>query len=69
LDLPVGMFKEGFQFDALLIDARAPGSNLTLGDNDPPEDTLQKIVYLANRANIREVWVANRQVLQTPPPS
>ena len=69
LDLPVGMFKEGFQFDALLIDARAPDSNLPLDANDSPEDTLQKIIYLANRSNIREVWVANRQVVQTPPPS
>ena len=69
LDLPVGVFKEGFQFDALLIDARAPGSNLPLDAGDSPEDILQKIIYLANRGNIREVWVANRQVAQTPPPS
>jgi guanine deaminase len=61
LDLPIGVFKEGFQFDALLIDARASDSNLPLDANDPPEDTLQKIVYLANRTNIREVWVAGAQ--------
>lgn len=62
LDLPIGVFREGFQFDALLLDARASGSNLHLDSGDTAEDILQKIVYLAGRANVREVWVANRQV-------
>jgi guanine deaminase len=62
LDLPVGVFKEGFQFDALLVDARARDSNLRLDANDAPEEVLQKIIYQAGRANIREVWVANRRV-------
>jgi guanine deaminase len=69
LDLPVGVIKEGFQFDAIVIDARARDSNLRLDVNDKPEDVLQKIIYEAGRANIREVWVANRRAhsLQTPP--
>jgi guanine deaminase len=62
LDLPVGVFKEGFQFDALLIDARAADSNLRIDGNDAPQDILQKIIYQAGRANIREVWVANWRV-------
>ncbi len=62
LDLPVGVFKEGFQFDALLIDARVAGSDLRVESVDTPEEVLQKIIYLANRINIRQVWVANRQV-------
>ena len=67
LDLPVGVFKEGFQFDAILVDARARDSNLRLDTNDTPAEVLQKIIYQASRANIREVWVANRRVhtLQT----
>jgi guanine deaminase len=71
LDLPVGMFKEGFQFDAILVDARARDSNLRLDTNDTPEEVLQKIIYQAGRANIREVWVANRRAhpLQTPLPA
>jgi guanine deaminase len=71
LDLPVGVFKEGFQFDAILVDARARDSNLRLDTNDTPVEVLQKIIYQAGRANIREVWVANRRAhpLQTPPPS
>jgi guanine deaminase len=62
LDLPIGVFKEGFQFDALVIDARASNSDLRLEAHDTPEDLLQKIIYLGGRANIRQVWVANRQV-------
>jgi guanine deaminase len=62
LDLPIGVFKEGFQFDAILLDARARDSNLRLDGNDAPADVLQKIIYHAGRANIREVWVANRRV-------
>jgi len=62
LDEPVGMFKEGYQFDALVIDGRSRDSNLRFDLRDTPEDLLQKIVYLAGRTNIREVWVANRRV-------
>jgi guanine deaminase len=62
LDLPIGVFKEGFQFDAILVDARARDSNLRLDGNDAPADVLQKIIYHAGRANIREVWVANQRV-------
>ncbi|HLZ97441.1 MAG TPA: guanine deaminase [Steroidobacteraceae bacterium] len=62
LDLPVGVFREGFQFDALLIDARAPGSNLHIDHHDASQDILQKIIYHCARINISEVWVANRRV-------
>jgi guanine deaminase len=67
LDLPVGVFREGFQFDAMLIDAQAADSNLRLDAEDKPEDLLQKMIYLTGRANIREVWVANRRVHQAIP--
>jgi len=62
LDLPVGVFREGFQFDALVIDAAAAGGNLRLGSDDGPGEILQKILYHAARLNIREAWVANRRV-------
>jgi guanine deaminase len=62
LDLSVGVFQVGFQFDAMLVDARVPNSNLRLDPADTPEDILQKIIYHAGRTNIREVWVANRHV-------
>jgi guanine deaminase len=62
LDLPIGVFKEGFQFDAVLIDPDMPGGNLRLGQGDTAQDVLQKIVYNGTRANVREVWVAGRSV-------
>jgi guanine deaminase len=66
LDLPIGVFREGFQFDALLIDAQAGDSDLCVGAGDTPEETLQKIIYLAGRTNILQVWVANRRVHERP---
>jgi guanine deaminase len=62
LDLRVGLFREGYQFDALILDTRAPDSNLQVRENATPEELLQKIIYHATRADIREVWVANRRV-------
>jgi guanine deaminase len=62
LDLPIGLFREGYQFDAIVLDGQTPDSNLRLDESAAPEDTLQKIVYHATRADIREVWVANRRV-------
>ena len=62
LDLDVGVFREGFQFDAVVIDGKVPNSNLRFDHADTPEEILQKIIYHAGRANIREVWVANRRV-------
>jgi guanine deaminase len=62
LDLPVGLFREGYHFDAILVDAGTPHGNLTLDTPDTPEEILQKIVYNAARANIRKVWVGGRLV-------
>ena len=30
LDLPIGMFREGYQFDAIVLDGHRPDSNLQL---------------------------------------
>jgi guanine deaminase len=62
LDLPLGVFREGFEFDSLLIDAGVPDSNLRIDGPDTPHEILQKIVYHAARANIRSVWVGGRCV-------
>jgi guanine deaminase len=63
LDLPVGVFAPGYQFDACVLDAAAPHSNLHIAEDDAPETVLQKVIYGAARANISQVWVANRQVV------
>ena len=62
LDLPVGLFAPGYQFDAIVVDANAPGSNLLIFADDTQEDVLQKIIYNAGRVNLAQVWVAGRTV-------
>ncbi len=63
LDLPVGSIEPGRQFDAMLVDTTAPlGTIRTFEGIDDPESVLQKILYGASRANIRDVWVAGRRV-------
>jgi len=62
LDLRIGVFREGYQFDAIVLDGQTPDSNLRLEESAAPEEILQKIVYHATRTDIKEVWVANRRV-------
>ncbi len=62
LDLPIGLFREGYQFDAIVLDGRTPDSNLHLDEDAAPEVILQKIIYHASRTDIAEVWVSNRRV-------
>jgi guanine deaminase len=63
LDLPVGVFAPGYQFDACVLDVAAANSNLRVAERDLPETVLQKVIYGASRANISQVWVANRRVV------
>lgn len=65
LDLPIGVFKPGYQFDAMVVDFKAPGSNLCINPEDGAADMLQKIIYTAGRADINQVWVAGRLVHAT----
>lgn len=63
LDLPVGQFKVGYHFDALLIDTQTADSNITLWpDLDRPDDVLQKILYNATRANVARTWIQGQTV-------
>lgn len=64
LDLPVGRFEPGCQFDAILIDCAAKHGTIRLFDGlDEGEDILQKIVFTASRANIVNVWVSGRDIM------
>jgi guanine deaminase len=66
LDLPVGQFSPGYQFDALLIDTTAPRGTIRLWDDlDESENILQKIIYTASKPNIAKVWVGGREVLRS----
>ena len=62
LDLPIGLFREGYQFDALLIDLAAPHNDIQRDKADTPADILDKIVYLGGRHDVQRVWVAGREV-------
>ena len=63
LDLPVGSFAPGRQFDALAVDTTARlGTIRTFDEVDNLETLLQKIIYGASRANIADVWVGGRRV-------
>jgi guanine deaminase len=63
LDLPVGQFRPGFQFDAILVDPAAPkGTMRRFAEMDDDADMLQKIVYTASKPNLTEVWVGGRSV-------
>lgn len=67
LDLPVGQFAPGYQFDAMVIDTTAPGGTIRLWDDlDQGENILQKIIYTASKANIAKVWIGGRDVLRSP---
>jgi guanine deaminase len=62
LDLPIGLFKEGYQFDAILVDPGNPASNLQIYADDTHADMLQKIIYNAGRANVAKAWVGGKLV-------
>jgi guanine deaminase len=58
LDIPVGKFKKGYKFDALLIDPHVPGSNIpNCSKGDSIEDLFQTIIYNSVRGNIRNIWI------------
>ena len=63
LGLKVGKFERGYEFDAIVVDTGAPDSNLIIWeDMDDGDDILQKIIYNADRRNIKRVWVQGEQV-------
>jgi len=65
LDLPIGKFEPGYQFDALAIDTRADKGTVRLWDEfDSGDHILQKIIYTASRANIAMVWIGAMEVRQ-----
>lgn len=63
LDLPVGAFEAGRQFDAILVDPQAQSAPILIDDElDTLDDQLQKIIMTATRANIVGTWVGGVQV-------
>ena len=57
LELPVGRFRVGDRFDAILIDPDAPGGGVVRFDDlDTDADVVQKCVHGATRANVVGTW-------------
>lgn len=64
LDEPIGLFKIGYQFDALQIDSSVADSNLLyFPELDSLADLFQKTIYAATRSDISAVWVGGVAVL------
>ena len=58
LDLPIGQFKPGYLFDAIVIDTKAPKGSVRLFEEfDSGEQILQKIINTASKPNIATAWV------------
>ena len=56
LDLPIGLFQPGYQFDAIAIDPDAADGTVRLFGAEPA-DRLSQILYTASKANIAAVHV------------
>jgi guanine deaminase len=64
LNLPVGHFSPGYQFDAMVVDLTAKQGTIRLWDHlDGADDVLQKIIYTASKPNIAKIWISGRQVM------
>lgn len=56
LDLPVGLFRPGYHFDALVVDPSAEAGTIRLFGADPAE-RVEQILYTASRPNIAQTFV------------
>ncbi|WP_353505596.1 guanine deaminase [Vibrio sp. SCSIO 43136] len=63
LDLPIGVFKPGYLFDALVVEANSPTSQVRVYDDlDSSQDILEKIIVHSSEPAIKNVWVNGRLV-------
>ena len=62
LDLPIGLFRPGYAFDAIVVQSGLPDGNVVFGAEEAGDSILQRIVMGAGRGDIARVWVAGRTV-------
>ncbi len=63
LDLPIGLIKEGYAADFQVIDTTAKENRIQgFGVFEDLGQTFEKILYLANQANIQQVYVQGKLV-------
>ncbi len=61
LDLPIGIFRPGYHFDALIVDPSASAGTIRLFGAEPAE-RIEQILYTASRQNIAATFVGGDQV-------
>lgn len=62
LNEKVGVFENGYHFDALVIKPSALGNLRIWPDMDSPRDILEKVVSLGQSCDIDSVWVQGNKV-------
>jgi guanine deaminase len=62
LDLPVGLFRPGYAFDAIAVQSGRRDGNVVFAPEEDGDTILQRIVMGAGRGDIARVWVAGRLV-------
>lgn len=66
LDLPIGLFRSGYQFDALVLDPEAAGGSIRLFGETEPMPVLEKVLHTAGPANIAAVYVSGECISPRP---
>lgn len=61
LDLPIGIFRPGYHFDALIVDPSASAGTIRLFGAEPAE-RIEQILYTASRPNVAATFVGGDQV-------
>jgi guanine deaminase len=61
LDLPIGLFRKGYQADAIVVDPAAADGSVRLFGADPL-DHLEQILYTASLANLAQIHVSGERV-------
>ncbi|MBW4025505.1 MAG: amidohydrolase family protein [Proteobacteria bacterium] len=61
-DLPIGLFRPGYAFDAVMLQSGLPDGQVVFAPEDEGETVLERIVMGGGRGDIAAVWVAGRLV-------
>jgi guanine deaminase len=64
LDLPIGLFRPGYAFDAIVVQSGLPDGNVVFASEESGDTVLQRIVMGAGRGDIARVWVGGRVVVE-----
>lgn len=63
LSLPIGRIQENYTWDVQIIDTKCPSAKLPIfNENEDLDVVFQKMMYLVQPENIREVWVQGNKV-------